>query len=304
MWRVVTETNSARPNKRTKSSTTFWFRYTLPDSIQALETLYDTGESLLDYDCSGIQHPAGALGYSRGIGAVGRAQAAKTKKGSVSLDSSLTAVVTRSFHCTGRTRTRSEKSSTSKTPTSRKKRPSKSEAKKQQTPTGREDKPPDLPLVPDRDMPPPTSGSHSNGSVSNLPELPLYNDITEMRRTPVLDVLVPTPTALNAQFNMPVRALGCYPRFVLFITHDCDYRSQPPCSHPGPMPTGATPPPPQTAPHSSPNHRSTDSRCSRGPPQLTGPPSTRCRSRYSKQTMKTQLPLTRHNPTLWTLLCA
>ena len=48
----------------------------------------------------------------------------------------------------------------------------------------------------------PTS-SQSNCSAFNMPADMHYNDVTDMR-APVLDVLVPTPTTLNTQFNMPV----------------------------------------------------------------------------------------------------
>ena len=67
--------------------------------------------------------------------------------------------------------------------------------------------------LPDKEMTPhmpgysgiivtPTS-SQSTCSAFNMPPDMHCNDVTEMR-APVLDVLVPTPTTSNTQFNMPV----------------------------------------------------------------------------------------------------
>ncbi|KAI6650955.1 hypothetical protein LOD99_5795 [Oopsacas minuta] len=186
-WRLAQEAK-LKATKSKSNSTVLWFNYTLPDSLSSLESLYSTQDCILEYGYGGLQHPGGM--YGGRLGPIGKTQAVKNKK--------------------GRSRTRSEKSSTSRTPTTRKKRLSKSEAKKQQTPTGREDKPMDLTIT-DKEMGPPVytpTSTQSNCSAFNMPppEQLHCNDISDVR-APVLDVLVPTPTTLNTQFNMPEPSL-------------------------------------------------------------------------------------------------
>ena len=65
----------------------------------------------------------------------------------------------------------------------------------------------------------PTS-SQSNCSAFNMPADLHCNDVTDMR-APVLDVLVPTPTMLHTQFNMPV----CLIDFKYSILRSLNYYS-------------------------------------------------------------------------------